>query len=285
MAGRVLVLLLVAACTAQAAVAGVRLECPDTVPEGEPFVVTVVADEPLISVTVHWLGREVRPLALYRDGAVSAKVLLGMGMHERQKETAPVLQVVAETPGGPVRLKRTISRTAKAYKEQHLDVARKYTSLSDVNLKRHRAEQVRVREAFRLTTTMARYDLPLLRPVPGKITSQFGLRRFFNGEARKPHSGVDLNAAQGDLVMACADGRVIMAEDHFFAGNSIYLDHGQGVVSMYFHLSGMDVAQGDEVRRGQVIGRIGSTGRVTGPHLHWGLSVLGQLVDPLILAE
>ncbi|MBN2170118.1 MAG: M23 family metallopeptidase, partial [Candidatus Krumholzibacteriota bacterium] len=91
--------------------------------------------------------------------------------------------------------------------------------------------------------------------------------------------------AAGAPVRACAAGRVVLAGDHFFAGRCVYVDHGQGLVSMYFHLSEILVAEGQMLARGEVLGRVGESGRVTGPHLHWGLAVQGQLVDPLLLAE
>ncbi|MBG3878486.1 M23 family metallopeptidase, partial [Desulfovibrio oxamicus] len=121
--------------------------------------------------------------------------------------------------------------------------------------------------------------------VPGGVSSLFGLRRVFNGEPRAPHRGLDLRGEAGELVKACAAGRVALAENHYFAGNSVYIDHGMGVVSMYFHLSAMDVTPGQMVAQGQLIGRVGSTGRVTGPHLHFGMAVLGDMVDPQVLLD
>ncbi|NHZ47213.1 M23 family metallopeptidase, partial [Nitratidesulfovibrio liaohensis] len=112
-----------------------------------------------------------------------------------------------------------------------------------------------------------------------------GLRRVFNGEPRAPHRGLDLRGEAGEPVTACAAGRVVLAENHYFAGNSVYIDHGMGVVSMYFHLSALDVAPGQMVAQGQVIGKVGSTGRVTGPHLHFGMAVLGDMVDPQVLLD
>ena len=129
------------------------------------------------------------------------------------------------------------------------------------------------------------WTLPLSRPVPGGITSPFGGRRVFNGQSRAPHKGTDMRSPEGAQVKAAADGVVLLAEKQYFGGNSIYIDHGQGVVSTYAHLSAFDVKEGDMVKKGQVIGRSGSTGRVTGPHLHFGLLVPGAAVDAMPLLQ
>jgi murein DD-endopeptidase MepM/ murein hydrolase activator NlpD len=132
--------------------------------------------------------------------------------------------------------------------------------------------------------TPRRYELPLAPPLERLGgAARFGSRRVFNREPRSPHSGADYSAAAGTTVFAPADGRVVLAEEQYFAGRAVFLDHGDGLLSMSFHLSETLVETGDEVRRGQPIGKVGATGRVTGPHLHFGLRWHGARVDPALL--
>ncbi len=109
---------------------------------------------------------------------------------------------------------------------------------------------------------------------------RFGARRFFNGQPRSPHSGADYAAAEGTPVRAVAAGTVVLADDLFFSGRSLFVDHGDGLISMYFHLSEALPGEGEEVRRGETIGRVGQTGRATGPHLHFGVRWRGARIDP-----
>jgi murein DD-endopeptidase MepM/ murein hydrolase activator NlpD len=280
-----MLLLAWAVLPASAALAAQVLEAPQTVPEGEAFVVRLVSDEPLVSARFRFLGRELRPVVQRTERGMEAWALLGVGMHERTPQDEFELTAVAVLQDGERTLSQTIFRTPKQYAEQHLDVARKYVHLSDEELARHRGEQALVREAFARTTVARSFSLPLEKPLQGRTSSTFGLRRFFNGEARNPHSGWDIAAPEGTQVHACADGEVVLAGNHYFAGNSVYIDHGQGVVSVYMHLSKISVREGARVRRGEVVGLVGATGRVTGPHLHWGVAVLGQMVDPSLLVR
>jgi murein DD-endopeptidase MepM/ murein hydrolase activator NlpD len=117
-------------------------------------------------------------------------------------------------------------------------------------------------------------------PTPGVRSSSFGLRRVFNGQARAPHGGMDIAAAAGTPVVAPAAGRVIDTGDYFFNGNTVWIDHGAGLLSMLCHLSAIDVRPGDAVESGQRVGAVGATGRVTGAHLHWSLSLNRTMVDP-----
>ncbi|QQR73665.1 MAG: M23 family metallopeptidase [Holophagales bacterium] len=159
----------------------------------------------------------------------------------------------------------------------------KYVAPSKAELERIRRDQERAGRAFALRTP-GRFSLPLGAPLE-KLPAggRFGARRVFNGEPRSPHGGADFAATPGTVVLAPADGRVVLAEPQFFAGNALFLDHGDGLISMAFHLSRLRVKAGDEVARGQPIGEVGATGRVTGPHLHFAVRWRGARVDPALL--
>jgi murein DD-endopeptidase MepM/ murein hydrolase activator NlpD len=123
-------------------------------------------------------------------------------------------------------------------------------------------------------------SLRFQRPTPGGLTSSFGLRRIFNGEPRAPHAGLDIKAPAGQAVRAPAAGVVVLTGDFFFSGNAVFLAHGEGVVSLFAHLSKVAVKQGQVVKAGDLLGNVGMTGRATGPHLHWSLSLNNARVDP-----
>ena len=171
----------------------------------------------------------------------------------------------------------------KRYLEQRLKVAPGAVDLSPEDEARYQ------RERAHLATVMATFSEPLpqtsLRmrvPVPGRRSSSFGLRRVFNGQSRNPHSGMDIAAGTGAAVAAPLPGRVIDTGDYFFNGNTVWLDHGGGLLSMLCHLSAIDVKLGDTLRTGERLGAVGATGRATGPHLHWGVMLNRAMVDPAL---
>jgi murein DD-endopeptidase MepM/ murein hydrolase activator NlpD len=191
------------------------------------------------------------------------------------------VELVRRSTGGVA--SRKVRVADYPYPTQELKVEEKYVAPPQEALERIAAERRRVVALFALETPR-RFTLPLAPPLARLPTSaRFGARRVFNGESRNPHSGADYSAAPGTLVFAPADGRVALAEEQYFAGKAVYLDHGDGLLSMSFHLSELRVATGDEVVRGQPIGKVGATGRVTGPHLHFGLRWHGARVDPDLL--
>jgi len=209
--------------------------------------------------------------------AIEWTALVGIPLAAGPGEAA----ITVQTEGGG---RRQVSYTVapKAYREQQLKVAPRTVDLSPEDQARYE------RERAHQAVVMATFSEPLppsLRmqvPTPGPRSSSFGLRRVFNGQARNPHSGMDIAAATGTPVVAPLPGRVIDTGDYFFNGQTVWLDHGGGLLSMVCHLSAIDVRTGDLLTSGQRLGAVGATGRVTGPHLHWGVMLNRAMVDPAL---
>lgn len=172
---------------------------------------------------------------------------------------------------------------ARDYQQQHITLKNKeQVNPSPANLKRIDRELAEQTAAYRQFSARQPSNLLFDKPVAGPLSSPFGLRRFFNGEERNPHSGLDFAVPAGTPVKAPAAGRVILVGDYFFNGRTVFVDHGQGLISMFCHLSQIGVKVGDELARGAVLGKVGATGRATGPHLHWNVSLNDARVDPSI---
>lgn len=179
---------------------------------------------------------------------------------------------------------------AKQYPEQRLTIKnRKMVNPDPENLARIREEATLMRAVYGSYTRRA--DLPkavrdatlrpFAQPVPGIVSSPFGRRRVLNGQPRSPHSGLDIAATTGTPIQAPAPGVVALTGDFYFNGNTVLIDHGEGLITMYCHLSEIGATVGEPIARGEVLGKVGATGRVTGPHLHWSVSLNGHRVDPL----
>ena len=191
------------------------------------------------------------------------------------------LQVDAERAGGGVE-HYEITVAPKTYASQHLKVKPGQVELSPEDLARYERERAHLAGVTRTFTEEAPSTLAMVQPTPGRRSGSFGLRRFFNGEARSPHSGMDIAAPEGTPVVAAGAGRVIDIGDYFFPGRTVVLDHGAGFLSLYAHLSRVDIRVGQDVAAGTPIARVGATGRVTGPHLHFTVYLNAVAVDPAL---
>jgi murein DD-endopeptidase MepM/ murein hydrolase activator NlpD len=182
--------------------------------------------------------------------------------------------------------KRTFLVSAKEYTTQRITLKnQRMVTPEDKDMARITRDWQRSRAAFAAWSEPLAGPFPLATPVEGRRSGSFGLRRVFNGEPRRPHSGMDIAAPAGTPVYTAASGRVVEAGDYYFNGNTVFVDHGHGLVTMYCHLKTVNVAVGQEVGRGEMIATVGATGRATGPHLHWTVSLNGVAVDPALLLE
>lgn len=217
------------------------------------------------------------PLLVIGD-AIEWTALVGIPLAATPGEAK--ITVAAHDGGAARQLPYRIA--AKQYQEQRLTVAPRTVDLSPEDQARYERERAHLQTVMATFDGMPPADLQMQVPVPGRRSGSFGLRRVFNGQPRNPHSGMDIAAATGTPVRAPLDGRVIDVGDYFFNGGTVWLDHGAGLLSMYCHLSAMDCQVGDRVPAGAAFCKVGATGRVTGPHLHWSVMLNRAMVDPAL---
>ena len=206
----------------------------------------------------------------------TAVVGIGLGA----KPGAADLRLTHADPHAPDHL--TFAIAPAHYAEQRLKVAPGQVDLSKDDLARYERERAHLAEVTATLSSSVPATLRLHQPTPGPRSSSFGLRRVFNGQSRNPHSGMDIAAPAGTPVVAPAAGTVIDTGNYFFNGNTVWLDHGSGLLTMACHLDTIDVQPGDRVATGERIGTVGATGRVTGAHLHWSVSLNRAMVDPAL---
>lgn len=224
-------------------------------------------------------------IALFRvspasdNGTIHWQALFGLDL-----ETAPgvyPLAVYAPERHAPLRT-LDLRVIAKTFATRQLRVAPSFVEPGAAHLERIAREATALEALFRSMTPWL-WDGPFVAPVAARPTSNFDTRSVFNGQPRAPHTGVDFSSAAGAPVVAPGAGRIVLADDLFFTGNTVVIDHGSGLFSLLAHLSVVTVAQDDIVERGVLVGRVGATGRATGPHLHWSVRLNVARVDPLSL--
>ena len=226
---------------------------------------------PLIPPTVRFQGRRV--LVVRDEHGWLAVVGLSL-------DTKPgTVSLAIEAPAGA--RSQSFEVMPKNYPVQRLTIPdkRKVDPSAD-DMKRINREQETLNRIRAHWEPINPVDLDPILPAEAPLSSRFGLRRVFNGQARSPHNGLDLAVPRGTPIHAAAAGVVTHTEDLFFAGNTVFVDHGQGFITMYCHLDEITAGVGERVARGQRLGRSGMTGRVTGPHLHWSIYLNGSAVDP-----
>lgn len=259
-------------------------DVPEKVSQGHAFIVSGKDNTPF-SADVEWRGKTipVKALPAKEVGIWEARVMLGVPIDEVKKQ--PLTLHVTDQEGKKSSSALTVTPVKVKWLEQQLSVEPKFVTPPKDARAQIEKDRARTAAALAAISPAPAWKLPFQRPVKGTVSSSFAGRRVFNGQPRSPHTGTDLRGPTGTPILAVADGVVVLAEAQYYSGNAVFIDHGQGVVSMYGHMSAFAVKKGDKVKRGQIIGKVGATGRVTGPHLHASLFVQGVAVDIMPLFE
>jgi murein DD-endopeptidase MepM/ murein hydrolase activator NlpD len=209
------------------------------------------------------------------------KALVGIDLDQRPGRY--LIEVEAETGPTVLRESRAIVVAPRKFPTRTLRVNPAFVNPSPAELARIRGDQTFLSGVYAASANARLWSSAFVRPVPGEANSSFGTRSVFNGEPRSPHGGTDFLSPTGTPIKSPNAGRIVCARDLYFTGNTVIIDHGLAMFSMLAHLSRIDVKEGDSVQASQIVGLVGATGRVTGPHLHWALSIKGARVDPLSL--
>ena len=230
--------------------------------------------------SLKWMNREItllyRPDKKFYEGFVAADLEQIPGTYSLD---------LTFTPSGKKKQVK-IKVNKKDYGVRKITIADdSKVNLSEKDLTRANEESATINKLWNASISAPFWDTPFIMPLDSEVIGTFGRRSIINDQPRSPHSGVDMRGGNGTPVKASNEGIVVLTGDHFFTGNTVVIDHGAGILSMYFHLDKINVKKGDKISRGEVLGTVGSTGRVTGPHLHWGVRVDGQRVDPVSLVE
>ncbi|BFU90013.1 MAG: Peptidase M23 [Nitrospira sp.] len=252
--------------------------------QGEIIVVKVPVDDSAARVQGKFLGRSI---SFFPDTRLDEpKGFVGLlGIDLQDDPGTHELTVELRTDGQSRTLRYHVAVVKGKFHVEHLTLPKDKVDLDEKSLVRWKVEQEQVKEALATDSQSKLWQPDFMEPVSGKRTGIFGSVRIMNGQARNPHNGEDIGAPLGTAVAATNDGVVRLTVDHIFSGKGVFLDHGLGFYSMYFHLSEVLVKDGDQVKAGQTVGKVGATGRATGPHLHWGVKLNGARVNPYALLD
>ena len=268
-----------------------KLSTPQT-SQGSLILAQIRGPKSLRDVTGKWNERNVYfwegdSSAAARGGAhtYQSQALLGVDLEKAPGDYE--LSVSATTENGEhAECTATLTVRAGKFATESLTVQKQFVEPNEQQAQRAVAEQEKLRKIFDHITPEKLWHGPFRMPLTGRVRgTNFGKRRILNGQPRSPHTGADFPAPTGTPIHATQGGRVVLAEELYFSGNTVIIDHGLGIYSLYGHLSATDVTAGDAVKAGEVIGKVGATGRVTGPHLHWGVTVNKARVNPIQLVS
>ena len=260
-------------------IAAPTIVVPCKIEDGVPFFVKVEDTTPM-SVIVVWRDKQYVMTPLNENGKQ-----VSVGMFALPVDTPAGKHLLRLTINGQERT-YTLQSTKRTYRTQNLNVQQTYVVPPQKEMARINKDLAERKAIFSTNSATRMWtEKGWVRPAEGILTSPFGARRVYNGQPRNPHNALDFKAAVGDPIRAVAPGKVLFASNQYFTGNTIYIDHGQGVITGYAHLSKINVKRGDVIKAGQIIGLAGATGRVTGPHLHFTMHSYGTAVDPTHLLE
>jgi murein DD-endopeptidase MepM/ murein hydrolase activator NlpD len=252
--------------------------------QGQVLVVKVKGEEQATEVKGTFLNRTIPFFREFRSGQPAGHIgLLGIDMQDEPGTYE--LSVEVKQGEQAKQLSFNVQVAKEKFTVEHLKLPKDKVDLDEKSTARWKAEQQLVREALAENSRLKLWRSNFVEPVSGKRTGIFGSVRIMNGQARNPHNGEDIGAPMGADVAATHDGIVRITVDHIFSGKGVFVDHGLGFYTMYFHLSEILVKDGDLVTAGQIIGKVGATGRATGPHLHWGVKLNGARVNPYALLD
>ena len=259
------------------AIAKINLICPDKVARGDAFIVTATFDENVGDFIFSWNNKKLPAQGnSLANGKWQASIMLPVSLDEKNNSG----ELIVSLPKKNLSTKKLITFFDKKRPIQKLSVDKKFVNPPKSEMERIKNDRIKVKNTISNYTHGRMWEVPFYRPVLGSVSSLFGLKRVFNGQPKGTHRGLDLRGPTGDPIKACADGQVVLVDNLYYSGNAIYINHGEGVFTAYLHMSEQKVEVNQYVKRGDIIGLVGATGRVTGPHLHLTLIVQGQSVDP-----